>query len=105
MSGIDAKLHPTFEALSAHADASDLASSTRVGQHVSRCAECSAQVAEIHALGNAARAIPVAGAPPELWARIEEAGSANAGRAGRRQVHLEPADLSAPVSRRHRAVM
>ena len=106
MSGIRTTRHPTFEALSAHADAPDhAASSSRVGQHVSRCAECSEQVDEIRALGDAARAIPVAGAPLRLWARIEEAASANAGGAARAHVHLAPADLSPPMSRRRRALM
>lgn len=65
-------LHPSFEALSAHADRSDLkAARTRVARHVSTCATCARTVAEIRALGDAARAVELPGAPPGLWARIE----------------------------------
>jgi hypothetical protein len=64
--------HPSFDALSAHADRSDLkAARTRVGVHVSRCAACAQTVAEIHALGEAARDEVLPGAPAGLWARIE----------------------------------
>jgi hypothetical protein len=64
--------HPSFDALSAHADRSDLkAARTRVGVHVSRCAACAQTVAEIHALGEAARTEELPPAPPELWARID----------------------------------
>jgi hypothetical protein len=105
MSGIRTRWHPSFDALSSHADSStDAASSTRIGRHVSSCPECGNQVAEIHALGHAARAMTVAGAPPDLWARIEAAASASAGSVTRPQVHLAPADLSPPLSRRHRAL-
>jgi hypothetical protein len=64
-------LHPSFDTLSAFADARDAASAnTRVGRHVARCAECRSIVADIRALGDAARAMTVEGAPPELWQRI-----------------------------------
>lgn len=65
-------LHPTFETLSAHADRSDVdGARTRAGVHVARCATCREVVAEIRALGDAARATPVHGAPSGLWSRIE----------------------------------
>lgn len=65
-------LHPTFDALSAHADRSDVdGARTRVGGHVARCASCREVVAEIRALGDAARATHVHGAPSGLWSRIE----------------------------------
>lgn len=66
------RLHPSFDALSAHADRSDnRATRTRVGAHVSRCAACAATVAEIHALGEAARTEEMPHVPRELWAQIE----------------------------------
>jgi anti-sigma factor RsiW len=66
------RLHPSFDALSAHADRSDSrATSTRVGAHVSRCAACAATVAEIHALGEAARTEAMPRVPREVWAQIE----------------------------------
>ena len=65
-------LHPTFDELSAHADRSDVdAARTRIGRHVVRCASCSGTIAEIRALGDAARARELPGVPPSLWARIE----------------------------------
>lgn len=74
MKGLLNVLHPTFESLSACADrdASDVAGS-RVGRHVARCVECGAVVAEIRALGTAARAVEYAGAPAALWTRIARA--------------------------------
>ncbi|MFL5605645.1 MAG: hypothetical protein ACJ8AD_04295, partial [Gemmatimonadaceae bacterium] len=64
--------HPSFDALSAHADRSDVkAARTRVGMHVSRCAPCAQTVAEIRALGEAVRDDVLPGAPAGLWARIE----------------------------------
>ena len=74
MKGLRNVLHPTFESLSARADrdASDVAGS-RVERHVARCAECGALVAEIRALGAAARAVEYVGAPAALWTRIERA--------------------------------
>jgi hypothetical protein len=64
--------HPSFDALSATADRSDLdAARTRTGRHVARCATCAAVVAEIREMGAAARAIDLSGAPAGLWARIE----------------------------------
>lgn len=65
-------LHPTFDALSAHADRSDVdGARSRIGGHVARCATCREVVAEIRALGDVARATPVHGAPSDLWSRIE----------------------------------
>ena len=83
MKGLLNILHPTFEALSANADrdASDAARS-RVGRHVARCAACEAVVEEIRALGTAARASDVAGAPVTLWARIERAAERTAAAEG-----------------------
>jgi hypothetical protein len=64
--------HPSFDALSSHADRTDTAAArTRVGRHVARCTTCAETLAEIRALGDAARASDVAGTPAGLWARIE----------------------------------
>lgn len=71
--------HPSFDALSSCADQSDLhAARSRVGRHVARCAACAATVAEIRALGDAARAVELPGAPAGLWAAIERAQAAEA---------------------------
>jgi hypothetical protein len=65
-------LHPSFDELSAHADRADTdAARSRVGRHVARCTACRATVAEIHAMGDAARSSEVARATAGLWARIE----------------------------------
>jgi hypothetical protein len=65
-------LHPGFDELSAHADLADTdAARTRVARHVARCAACRRTVAEIRALGTAARASALPGAPAGLWQRIE----------------------------------
>lgn len=65
-------LHPRFDELSAHADRADTdAARSRVGRHVARCAACSETVAEIRAMGDAARTSQPSGAPAGLWARIE----------------------------------
>lgn len=65
-------LHPSFDELSGHADRADTdAARTRVGRHVAGCNECSETVAEIRALGEAARQREGAAAPAGLWARIE----------------------------------
>jgi hypothetical protein len=67
-------LHPTFDALSAHADRSELEGArTRVGRHVAGCVRCRDVVAEIRQLGAAARAMTVPGAPARLWADIQVA--------------------------------
>jgi hypothetical protein len=64
-------VHPTFDALSAFADASsDDVSQARVRRHVRACDACRATVAEIRAMGAAAREMPVTAAPPDLWARV-----------------------------------
>lgn len=71
--------HPAFDALSAHVDLSDVdAARTRVGRHVARCAACRDAVAELRALGDAARAVELPGAPSGMWARIERATRATA---------------------------
>src|SRR5471032_446337 len=68
--------HPSFDALSACADQSDLdAARTRVGRHVAKCARCAAAVAEIRALGEAARGVELPAVPAGLWARIEKQAS------------------------------
>jgi hypothetical protein len=106
MSGIETVLHPTFEALSVHADTSDdVASATRVGRHVARCERCRAEVAEIRALGDAARAMAVAGAPADLWSRIEASASTGRGGSVRVAPSPTPVDLAAPASRRHRTLL
>jgi hypothetical protein len=80
--------HPSFDALSAHADRPDMkAARTRVGVHVSRCAACAVTVAEIRALGDAAREQALPNVPAGLWARIE---------AGVRDVDRE---ISRPIAR------
>lgn len=67
-------LHPTFDALSACADLSELdGARTRVGRHVARCAQCREVVSEIRGLGAATRESEPEGAPDGLWARIETA--------------------------------
>lgn len=77
MSIITSGFHPSFDALSACADQSDLdAARTRTGRHVAKCASCAAVVTEVRALGDAARAAELPGAPEGLWARIEREASA-----------------------------
>jgi hypothetical protein len=72
MTRLLSSFHPSFDALSAHADRSDMkAPRTRVGVHVKRCAACARTVAEIRALGEAARAQELPGVPAGMWARIE----------------------------------
>jgi hypothetical protein len=67
-------LHPSFDALSAFADLSDVdGARTRVGGHVKGCAQCRLVVDEIRELGAGARASAGEGAPMGLWARIESA--------------------------------
>jgi len=64
-------VHPTFDALSAFADApSDDVSQARVRRHVRACDACRATVDEIRAMGAAARAMPLRAAPSDLWARV-----------------------------------
>ncbi len=68
------RLHPSFEALSAHSDLSDVGrASSRIARHVARCEQCAAVVAEIRALGDAAREEVLGAPPPELWSHIEAA--------------------------------
>ena len=65
-------LHPTFDALSTHADRSDMdGAKSQVGRHIARCPLCRDVVGEIRALGVAARAMPMTAAPPDFWSRIE----------------------------------
>jgi hypothetical protein len=74
MSMLLSGFHPSFDALSAHADLSDIDSSrTRVGRHVARCARCADLVEDIRGLGDSARASVMPGAPAGLWPRIEVA--------------------------------
>ncbi len=76
MKGLLNVLHPTFDALSAYADLSELdGARTRVGRHVARCAQCREVVNEIRGLGAAAREseAETESAPDGLWARIETA--------------------------------
>ena len=74
MKGLLAVLHPTFDALSAYADLTELdGARTRVGRHVARCAQCTGVVTEIRGLGAAARESETEGAPDGLWARVEAA--------------------------------
>lgn len=76
MKGLLNVLHPTFDALSAYADLSELdGARTRVGRHVARCAQCREVVNEIRGLCAAAREseAETEGAPDGLWARIENA--------------------------------
>ena len=65
-------LHPGDEVLSRLADQSQLERRrSRAGRHVTNCPSCAAAIASLHALGAAARAIPDANPPAELWTRIE----------------------------------
>src|SRR2546423_2340517 len=64
--------HPSFDALSAHADLSDIdGGRTRVGRHVARCARCADLVEDIRRLGDSTRAAVIPGVPAGLWTRIE----------------------------------
>ena len=66
-------MHPTFDALSAYADRTDLEGArSRTGRHVACCAECRDAIIDIRALGDAARAMKSDAAPPDLWDRILE---------------------------------
>lgn len=84
-------LHPSFDSLSALADASgeDL-SQEYVRRHVRRCDACRATVAEIRAMGDAARTIPLRTAPSDLWSRI----------AARRVEEVEVATLASTADAR-----
>lgn len=74
MSGLMTGFHPSFDALSAHVDRTDVeAARTRVARHVARCEQCRAEVREIRALGDAARAMSSPAAPAALRTRIEAA--------------------------------
>ena len=88
--------HPTFEALSAHADRSDVdAAGTRIARHVARCPDCATTLLEIRALGEAARGVELPGAPPGLWARIERAGPAHGERAATAPRETPPPEATA----------
>ena len=64
-------VHPTFDALSAFADASsEEVSQARVRRHVHACDACRATVDEIRAMGAAARAMPLHAAPSDLWVGV-----------------------------------
>lgn len=74
MSGLMTGFHPSFDALSAHADRPDVeAARTRIARHVARCEQCRADVDEIRALGDAVRAVRSPAAPAWLKSRIESA--------------------------------
>ena len=74
MSDIVMGPHPDFDALSALADQDDAAAArSRTGRHVARCAVCRAEVAEIRALGHAARSWEAEPVADELWERIRVA--------------------------------
>lgn len=65
-------IHPSDETLSRLADLSEVELlRTRAGRHAARCGECTAAIAELRALGDAARAIPDVQPSPLLWTRIE----------------------------------
>ena len=67
-------IHPDDETLSRLADLSEVdLLRTRAGRHAARCDECMASVAELRALGDAARAIPDVQPSPLLWTRIADA--------------------------------
>jgi len=69
--------HPSLEALSAYVDADEVpGAGTRIDKHLARCADCRAELEEIRALGDAARAMEWGAAPADLWARIEAAAAA-----------------------------
>ena len=94
MSGILGKLHPTFDALSAYSDSSDVvAARTRVGRHVAACSSCREVVEEIRGLGEAARAMRAEPAPSTLWLRIRAAASEPRA--------LEPVEARAEIGRAH----
>ena len=98
-------LHPTFDTLSAFADApGDDVSQARVRGHVHECDVCRATVAEIRAMGDAARAMPLRAAPSDLWALVA-ARSANdvevatpTSRISESGVPTGPADVSSTAS-------
>lgn len=84
-------LHPTFDSLSSFADAaSEDASQARVRRHVGECDACRATVAEIRAMGDMARAMPVGAAPPDLWERV----------AARRGVEVDVSTLGSTLGQR-----
>jgi hypothetical protein len=64
-------IHPSDETLSRLADLSEVELlRTRAGRHATRCDECTAAIAELRVLGDAARAIPDVQPSPLLWTRI-----------------------------------
>ena len=63
--------HPTGIALSRYSDARpDAARSTRVSRHLASCPRCRAELAEIRALGDAARRAPAPPIDGDAWDRI-----------------------------------
>ncbi|MFL5618752.1 MAG: anti-sigma factor family protein [Gemmatimonadaceae bacterium] len=67
-------VHPTFDTLSSFADAAaDDPKQARVRRHVRECDVCGEIVAEIRAMGAAARVMPAPHAPSDLWTKIETA--------------------------------
>ncbi|NUO63272.1 MAG: hypothetical protein HOQ11_05025 [Gemmatimonadaceae bacterium] len=64
-------LHPSDETLSRIADQNDTdRMRSRAGRHAMRCTRCRGEIAELHALGEAARAVPVPDLPATLRERI-----------------------------------
>ena len=64
--------HPGFDALSTHVDDHRAdAVRSRIGRHLAHCERCREAVAEIRALGEAARLTECALAPAGLWSRID----------------------------------
>lgn len=92
-------MHPSFDDLSAHVDRSDVdAARSRVGRHVAKCAACRGTVGEIRAMGDAARAVVLSGAPAGLWERIAESVASGARRASADVVRSDGA-VALPLSR------
>ena len=89
--------HPEFDALSAYADLDAAhAARSRVGRHVASCPRCRGEIAEIRALGAAARAIEVERAGSALWEKIRTGAAADgafdvAASRTERAVVIEPA--------------
>lgn len=106
MTMLSMRTHPNEATLSRLADQSEIERArSRAGRHVARCEECAKAIAAMHALGEAARAMPDEALPTTLYGRIEaarragEAPNVTAGQANRG----EPANrgtTAAPTSRR-----
>ena len=74
MTMLSMRTHPSEETVSRLADQSEIERArSRAGRHVARCEECANTIAEMRALGEAARAMPDAPLPAALDARITAA--------------------------------